>query len=128
MKTRSKEKDAVPKSRNGRASRIETAAVTGAVAGAAVGSIAGPVGAVAGAVAGTAAGAIAGVALADASERRHAKDDQLDRDIGVTEGDLGAADPSAPPARIGAYSSGSAGAAAVSTRTPSEGPIEDVDD
>ncbi len=100
-----------PRSRNGRASRIEAAAATGAVAGAAAGAVAGPVGAMIGAVAGSAMGAMAGVALANDSDRRHVQDAKLDRDIGVTEGGMGAADPTQPPARVGAYSSASSGAA-----------------
>jgi hypothetical protein len=128
MKTTTTKRGLAPRSKNGRAGRIETAAVTGAVAGAAAGALAGPVGAAAGALAGSALGAIAGVALADDSDRRHAHDATLDREIGVTGGDLGAADPSQPPARIGAYSGGSAGAGAASGSTPSEGPIQDVDD
>jgi hypothetical protein len=110
-----------------RKGRIETAAVSGAVAGAAAGSLAGPAGAVAGGIVGGVAGAMAGVALADDAQRRHSHGAELDREIGVTEGDLGAAGPDAPPARVGAYSAGSAGAG-VATPTPSEGPIQDVDD
>jgi hypothetical protein len=127
MKTTKKSSES-KKDTNGRASRIETAAVTGAVAGAAAGALAGPVGAVAGAVAGSAMGAMAGVALADDSDRRHARERVLDRETGVTEGDLGAADPSQPPAKRGTYSAGSAGAGSTSGSTPSEGPIQDVDD
>jgi hypothetical protein len=112
----------------GRAGRIETAAVSGAVAGAAAGALVGPAGAAAGAIVGGAAGAIAGVALADDAERRHRHDAELDREMGVTEGDLGAADPKQPPARVGAYSAGAAGAGSSAGTTPSEGPMQDVDD
>jgi hypothetical protein len=128
MKTISTKVRTHSKSRVGRASRVETAALSGAVAGAAAGAIAGPGGILAGAAVGGAAGAIAGAALADEAEQRHAHERELDRDIGVTEGDLGAADPSQPPARVGAYSGASAGVGGSSGSTPSEGPIQDVDD
>jgi hypothetical protein len=116
------------RSKSGRAGRIETAAVSGAVAGAAAGAVAGPLGAAAGLVVGGAAGAIAGAALADDADRRHAHDDELDREIGVTSAGIGAAPPGQPPARIGAFSAASSGAASEGGATPSEGPMQDVDD
>lgn len=128
MKTSAAKERTGSKSNSGRAGRIETAAVSGAVAGAAVGALAGPVAVAAGAVVGAAAGAIAGVALADDAEVRHSHDADLDRDIGVAGGDLGAAAPGQPPARRGAYSAGSAGVGSPSGATPSEGPMQDVDE
>ena len=120
-------KTKTPKRQRGRKAEIETVAVEGAVAGAAAGSLAGAPGAVAGGIVGGIAGALVGAALANEAERDDAHTASLDRDIGVTEGDLGAASPEAPPARIGAYSAGSAGAGSGSQQ-PSEGPIQDVDD
>jgi hypothetical protein len=73
------------------------------------------------------AGAISGAVLAKEAERRDADAARLDREIGVTEGDLGAADPTAPPARIGAFSSASSGAAQ-SSGSSSEGPIQELDE
>ncbi|HVY44544.1 MAG TPA: hypothetical protein VHB21_01645 [Minicystis sp.] len=95
----------------------------GAPAGALAGSVAGPAGAAVGAVIGTlVATAAAEVAHGDAAERRE-EDEQLDRDLGVTEGDLGAASPDAPPPRIGCFSAAASGAATSSRDEPVEGPI-----
>jgi hypothetical protein len=110
-----------------RRARIETVTAEAAVAGAAAGSLAGLPGAVAGGILGGLAGAISGTVLANEAERREADTASLDREIGVTEGDLGAADPTAPPARVGAYSASSSGAESPSG-TPSEGPIQEVDE
>ena len=103
-------------------------AVSGSVAGAVVGSVAGPIGTVAGAIVGSVIGAAAGAVLEQENEREHLHDEQLDHDIGVFDGELGAADPDAPPAKIGAFSSGSSGAGAAPAPRPSEGPMQDVDD
>ncbi len=83
MKTSTPAKATPSMNTNGRTSRVEVAAIAGAVAGAATGAFLGPIGIVVGAVAGTAAGTIIGVALADDSDRRHAHDAELDRDLGV---------------------------------------------
>jgi hypothetical protein len=71
---------------------------------------------------------LAGVALANAAERRHSHYAELDADIGVSGGDMGAAGPDQPAARIGACSSGAAGAGSAVASTPSEGPIQELDD
>jgi hypothetical protein len=110
-----------------RKERVETAMLTGVVAGVAIGAVAGPAGMIAGGVIGGVTGAVTGGALADDAERRHAHAHDLDRDIGVTGGDIGAASKDAPPARIGAFSAGSSGGGS-STPNPSEGPIQEVDD
>ena len=101
--------------------------LSGAVAGAALGAIAGPVGALAGGLVGTAIGAIAGQTLDAKDAEETLRDQQLDRDIGVTEGDLGAASPDQPPARRGVYSAASAGVSGSGGSTPSEGPIQDLE-
>jgi outer membrane lipoprotein SlyB len=66
-------------------------AIAGEVVGGIVGSLAGPPGAVAGMVVGAAVGALAGEVLDQEAERSHIHDEDLDDEIGVTSGDLGAA-------------------------------------
>jgi phage tail tape-measure protein len=101
-------------------------AASGTAAGAAVGSVAGPVGAVAGAIVGGVIGAAAGAVLEQENERAHQHDEHLDEDIGVYDGQLGAASPDAPPARVGAFSVGASGGARPS-KPPTEGDMQDVD-
>jgi hypothetical protein len=98
---------------------------SGAIAGAVVGAAAGPPGVVAGAVLGGAAGAAAARALENDEARHSARTRELDEEIGVMGGDLGAPNLKHPPARIGAYSLASAGAGggASSDDEPAEGPI-----
>ncbi len=104
----------------------DTSLVSGAIAGAALGAIAGPVGAIAGGLVGTAIGAVAGQTLDEERVIDGEHDMQLDRDIGVTEGDLGAASPNQPPPRRGVYSGASAGVSGAAS-TSSEGPLQDLD-
>ena len=96
----------------------------GALAGAAVGSIAGPPGAVAGAVLGGLVGALAVSAVENDLEGRAATDRQLDADIGVSGGDLGAPNLLHPPAVRGVYSAESTGAANAGGSAPAEGPMQ----
>ena len=102
--------------------------LVGAFAGAAVGAIGGPPGVIAGAVIGAAAGALSGVAMDAAIEERDAEDAAFDRDIGVTEGDLGAPDLLHPPPTLGAYSVASSGGAGIASPEgedePAEGPMQ----
>jgi phage tail tape-measure protein len=75
----------------------------GAVAGAAIGAVAGPPGAIVGAIIGAAVGAIAG---RTGSHEDHLKDDvdqALDKDIGVTSGDIGAPGLEHPPTKSQAF-------------------------
>jgi hypothetical protein len=109
------------------ASALDYAAVSGAVAGAALGAVAGPPGIVAGGIVGTALGVLAGVGIDNADHAHDRHDRELDDAIGVTKGDLGAASPNAPPARTGAYSAAAAGVSSSRT-TPSEGPMQDIDE
>jgi phage tail tape-measure protein len=103
-------------------------AAGGAAAGAALGAIAGPPGAVVGAVIGAAAGAAAGYAVEQGDAERADEDAKLDEEIGVTAGDLGAPNLEHPPARVGAYSTGSSGAEDERTDVaPSEGPMPGVE-
>jgi len=71
-------------------------AIAGEVVGGIVGSLAGPPGALAGMVIGAAAGALAGEVMDKEAERAHIHDDELDEEIGVTAGNLGAAKPRKP--------------------------------
>jgi phage tail tape-measure protein len=101
----------------------EVGAIAGEIAGGIVGSLAGPPGAVAGMVMGAAAGALAGKVLDEEAERTHVHDSELDDEIGVTLGDLGAPTLKHPPAKTGAYSVASSGGSGAVARTPSSGPI-----
>jgi hypothetical protein len=105
----------------------EAGAIAGEIAGAVVGSIAGPVGAVAGMVIGAVAGAVAGEELAVESARASAHDKELDEEIGVTKGDLGAVQPGRPPRGSGRVSLASLGLSG-GGGTSAEGPIQDIDD
>ena len=105
----------------------DASALSGAVAGAAVGAIAGPVGAVAGSLIGTAIGAFAGQTMDDEDTGAIEHDQELDRRIGVSEGDIGAASPGSPPAARGTYSAASAGASTGGGSVPSAGPMQDLD-
>jgi hypothetical protein len=97
---------------------------SGAIAGAALGAAAGPPGVVAGAVLGAVAGAVAASALESDAARKAAHDRDLDDEIGVSGGDLGAPNLKHPPARGGAYSPASAGVATSDDAEPAEGPME----
>ncbi len=101
--------------------------VAGAVAGAATGAVAGPVGAIVGGVIGTVAGALAGSALSDDDAIHSRRDHELDDEIGVTKGDLGAASANQPKAKHGTFSAASSGAGGTGGATPSEGPLQDID-
>jgi hypothetical protein len=97
---------------------------SGAAAGAVLGAGAGPAGIVAGALIGGAAGAVAASALEKDAARKAARTRELDEQIGVTGGDLGAPNLKHPPARVGAYSAASVGAASSGDDDePAEGPI-----
>lgn len=98
---------------------------SGALAGAVLGAAAGPPGIVAGALIGSIAGALTGKALDTESSRQTARTRELDAQIGVSEGELGAPNLKHPPAKVGAYSAGSAGASSSSgDEEPAEGPIQ----
>jgi len=68
----------------------DVGAVAGEIAGAVVGSIAGPVGVVGGMVVGAVIGAVTGKVIEEQAHRADAHDAELDDEIGVTKGDLGA--------------------------------------
>jgi hypothetical protein len=109
------------------ATGAEVGAIAGELAGAVIGSIAVPPGIIAGMIVGAIAGDIAGEALgADAAQKR-LRDTALDETIGVFGGDLGAARPGSPPARISAPSAASAGVGGLHGGTAAEGPLQNVD-
>jgi phage tail tape-measure protein len=99
-------------------------AAAGALAGAALGSAAGPPGIAAGAVIGGVAGVISGAVLDSESSRQASRLRELDAQIGVSEGDLGAPNLEHPPAKRGAYSAASAGADSPSGEESAEGPMQ----
>lgn len=80
---------------------------SGAFVGALVGASAGPPGAIAGAIIGGVAGALAGAVMDQESSAREQRTRELDEDIGVSGGDLGAPNLEHPPPTSRAYSAGS---------------------
>jgi hypothetical protein len=110
----------------GRAGVTLLESVSGAAAGAVAGAIAGPVGMGAGAVIGSLVALVAGELAHQTAVEQRAHDAELDREIGVTEGDLGAAAPGSAPAR-GAFSAASMGIHGHG-RAPAEGIIPGADE
>ncbi len=95
----------------------------GAATGAIVGVAAGPVGAVVGAVLGAAAGAAAGFVVDADEEAQSQRTRELDADIGVSGGTLGAPNLAHPEAKRGTYSAASSGASEASA-SPAEGGMQ----
>jgi hypothetical protein len=122
------ESEAGPRLPGGGVSIAEIAieAAFGAAAGATTGALAGPPGVVAGAVIGGAVGAVAAIAL-NADHTRAEREAELDGDIGVIGGNIGAAPADALPSVRGAFHAASLG---VSTSQPasSDGPIQNLDE
>ena len=96
----------------------------GALAGAVVGAVAGPPGVVAGAIIGGIVGTVTGAVLDAEALRKAAHNEELDAEIGVTGGDLGAPNLEHPPAKVGAFSSASTGVGAPADEEPAEGPMQ----
>jgi hypothetical protein len=96
----------------------------GAVAGAILGAVAGPPGAIVGALLGAAAGALSGFVVDGDAAASDEKDAELDRQIGVSGGEMGVPNLEHPPATVGAYSGGAAGAPGADGEAPAEGPIQ----
>ena len=92
-----------------------------------MGAIAGPPGMIAGAVLGSAMGAAASIALDAQSVDDRYNDEELDRAIGVLDGNIGEASPNQPPATRGTFSTASMGLGNEAGMPPSEGPIPNVD-
>jgi hypothetical protein len=76
---------------------------------------------------GGAAGAVAENVLEREGKASLSRGKELDNEIGLTSGSIGAANLRHPPARIGAYSAESSGAGG-GRRTPAEGPLQSPDD
>ncbi len=124
MKSKRKGNDGAAKASRRRIVHEVEGGASGALAGAALGAAAGPPGIVAGAVIGSIAGAVTGAGLDTESLRQTARTRELDAQIGVSEGELGAPNLEHPPAKVGAYSAASAGASSSSADQPAEGPIQ----
>ena len=112
-------------SSNQRLAHEAEGAAAGALAGAALGVAAGPPGALAGAVMGAAVGAIAAATLDTQAAEAAQGERRLDEEIGVIGGEIGAPNLKHPPAKVGAYSSASAGGSSSSDSTPAEGPMSE---
>jgi hypothetical protein len=89
-----------------------------------MGAVSGPPGAAAGAVIGGIIGAVAAGVLEKNSADRAAVERELDAEIGVSGGDLGAPNLKHPPAKTGTYSSASTGAGVSGDSEPAEGPLQ----
>ena len=102
-----------------------SAGAVGALAGAGFGGIfAGPVGAAAGAVVGAAMGAATGWAVEQHAHDEAIHDQQLDRDIGVIDGDLGAPGLRHPRTGPVALSREAAGVGSASEQQDAAGPMQ----
>jgi outer membrane lipoprotein SlyB len=114
------------KEQDARRARYEmSAGAVGAIAGASFGGIfAGPAGAAAGAVVGAAMGAATGWAVEMRAKDEAVRDHRLDREIGVTDGDIGVPGLQHPPAKIGAFSREVSGASSVAEAPQAEGPMQ----
>jgi hypothetical protein len=83
---------------------------------------------VAGAVLGAVAGGVAAIAMDNDADRKAAHTQELDEEIGVMGGDLGAPNLQHPPAKVGAYSVAASGAGTSGGDTPAEGPMQTPDE
>ncbi len=124
MKTKRSSKNKAQRDAKRRHVHETAGAAVGAIAGAGMGAlVAGPPGAIAGAVIGAAAGGSTSWALEGNNAELAKRDQQLDAEIGVSEGDLGAPGLKHPPAKVGAYSAASLGVGGSTDEVLSEGPI-----
>jgi phage tail tape-measure protein len=124
MKAKKKSKGVSGKAGKGRVVHEAEGGASGALAGAVLGAGAGPPGIVAGAIIGGVVGTLAGAALDSESSRKSSRTRELDAEIGVSKGELGAPNLEHPPAKIGAYSAASSGVASSSGEDPAEGPMQ----
>jgi hypothetical protein len=116
--------DASPTKVNHRGAREAEGGASGALVGAVVGASAGPPGVIAGAIIGGIAGTLAGAAMDTETAATDQRTRELDADIGVSGGDLGAPNLKHPPPTSGAYSAASVGAPSSDDDGPAEGPIQ----
>jgi hypothetical protein len=100
------------------------ASAGGAVAGAAIGAFAGPPGVIAGAVIGAMAGAVVDFEMRSDSSFEAERDRLLDKEIGVSGGEIGAPNLVHLTAKIGAYSGASLGSGTDTEEQPAEGPMQ----
>jgi hypothetical protein len=98
--------------------------LAGAIAGAAMGAMAGPPGAAAGAVIGGLVGALGSSALDANAVELATTNRRLDRELGISGGDIGAPNLRHPAAKTGAFSAASSGAGSPSDEEPAEGPMQ----
>jgi sporulation protein YlmC with PRC-barrel domain len=98
-------------------------AAGGAITGGILGAVAGPPGVAAGAVIGGIAGAVAEAALERGTEDQEARTRELDAELGIDGGDIGAKNLRHPPAKRGTYAGASVGLGGSSGEAPAEGPI-----
>lgn len=124
MASRKKNKSASEKAHKQRIVHEAESTAMGALAGAALGAAAGPPGMAAGAIIGGLVGAATGAVLENESVRAEAHDRDLDAQIGVIGGTLGAPNLKHPPAKIGAFSAASVGGGSSSENQPAEGPFQ----
>ncbi len=101
---------------------------SGALAGVVLGAGAGPPGMVAGAIIGGMVGAITGSMLDSASSSQASHARELDEQIGVSKGDLGAPNLEHPTAKTGVCSTASLGVARSSGAEPAEGPMQEPEE
>ncbi|HSO35780.1 MAG TPA: glycine zipper domain-containing protein [Labilithrix sp.] len=98
-------------------------AAGGALAGAALGAIGGPAGAAVGAVLGGVVGAFVAKVSDEEAARVSFHDHELDAEIGVEGGDIGAPGLKHPPAVRGTYSAASAGGGGGGGGGSADGPM-----
>jgi hypothetical protein len=89
--------------------------------------MAGPPGAVAGAVIGGIVGALASAAVQNDGYDMAEHDAELDAELGISEGDIGAPNLEHPPAERGAFSASVCGADIFDDQEPAEGPMPPAD-
>jgi hypothetical protein len=92
-----KNKKLVP--REAKTPMLDVSTVGGTLAGTMIGAIAGPVGMVVGGVVGGTLGIVAGATLDEENARISKHDHELDKEIGVEEGDIGRPSTVPPPPR-----------------------------
>jgi len=99
----------------------------GAIGGAALGAMAGPPGAVAGAVIGGIVGALACAAIQNEAIEISERQRELDAELGISDGDIGAPNLEHPPSERGAFSTAVCGAEVITDAQPAEGPMPPAD-
>ena len=114
--------------RKHRIAREAEGGASGALAGVVLGAGAGPPGMVAGALVGGMVGALAGSVLDGASSSQASHERDLDAQIGVSKGDLGAPNLEHAPSKTGAYSTASLGLETSSGEEPAVGPMQELEE